>query len=88
MEVLNKACHVCGRQKQQTNHWYVAIVDPAQKATGNSGIGFGPSDAQIDDRHLYIVEDICGQECAHKRLDRWFESQTSNTQPGKESVIA
>ena len=85
MEVLNKACDVCGLQKQQTNHWYFAITDRVGR---NIEFGFFTPASVVHNPERYIVEDICGQQCAHKRLDRWFESQTANPQPGKESVSA
>ena len=88
MEVLTKACDVCGRQKQVANHWFIAVIDPAQKATGNVGIAFGPASAVIDNPQLFVVEDICGQQCAHKRLDRWFESQTVTSNQGVDLPIA
>jgi hypothetical protein len=72
-------CDICSRAKQETNHWFIAVTDLAAKATGNTGIAFGTSDAEIDTRQLHLIEDICGQECLHKRLARWIEAQAANS---------
>jgi hypothetical protein len=68
MDVATKACNVCDRIKQDTNHWVVAIVRP-----GYEGIIFVPAEAAQDPRvEGYEYEDLCGQNCAHKRLSQWF----------------
>ena len=77
-------CDVCTRQKQETNHWLVAIVRPFYE-----GIIFEPADA-VEDPHRddVIYEDICGQECAHKRLSVWLDELNAVFQPVEESVTA
>jgi hypothetical protein len=74
MEQVVLVCDVCGRQKGATNHWYVAVTDPAtHDRPGSEGIAFGPIDAETFDRDTKR-EHICGQECLHKRLAQWLET--------------
>jgi hypothetical protein len=82
MDVQTKKCDVCLRQKQETNHWFVVALD---KTTGvlmfaPAGSGAGKPDGDLQ------FEDICGEECLHKRLSRWLENQTAPTT--QESVTA
>lgn len=76
-------CDVCKRQKQETNHWLVAIV-----RAGYEGILFQPAESCVErDRIDAIYEDICGQECAHKRLSAWLDELNAIfNQPTAESV--
>lgn len=68
-DVATVACNICERQKQEVNHWFVAIVRPEFE-----GILFQPAEATGEPRNpLLTYEDICGQECAHKRLSRWLD---------------
>lgn len=69
MEHPVTTCDICGRAKAETNHWLVAIVKP-----GFEGIIFQPAEATEDPRNPeFVYEDICGQECGHKRLSRWLD---------------
>jgi hypothetical protein len=84
MDVSTVACNVCGRQKQETNHWLVAIV-----RDGFEGILFQPAEACSDPRNPdFKYEDICGQECSHKRLSRWLDTLNSYLTAPVESVAA
>jgi endogenous inhibitor of DNA gyrase (YacG/DUF329 family) len=84
MDVATVACNVCGRQKQRTNHWLVGVVKP-----GFEGILFQPAEACMSPRNPdFNYEDFCGQLCAHKRLDRWFEDLTNVIFPTHESEAA
>jgi hypothetical protein len=77
-------CDVCKRQKQEVNHWLVAIVRPLYE-----GIIFEPADAVEEPRRDNVIyEDICGQECAHKRLSTWLDELNEAFQPAEESVTA
>jgi hypothetical protein len=60
-------CDICGRQKQETNHWLVAITRPEYE-----GILFVPVEASGLRVEGYTHEDICGEDCMHKRLSRWL----------------
>ena len=66
-------CDVCGRQKQETNHWFVAIHDSHDEAMG---ICFGPHDDE-EYSPSSVVEHICGQACAHTRLSQFLDSLTA-----------
>ncbi len=86
MDVNTVACDVCGRMKQETNHWFLAIAPVDTSDPRNNGIAFGTSEAVIQDSTGLILEHICGQECLHKRLSRWFDDLNSLT--AQESVTA
>jgi hypothetical protein len=85
MESVQITCDVCGRVKQETNHWFKAVVDPVHP--NPAGIAFGTSAAEVGDSDLKI-EHICGQECLHKRLSRWIEGTIASTSTTQESVNA
>ncbi len=69
MDVNSKACDICGRQKQEVNHWLVAVVRPEHE-----GIMFVPAEAAQDPRaEGYRYEDLCGQMCAQTRLSQWLD---------------
>lgn len=78
-DVISKACNVCGRMKQETNHWLVAIVRPDFE-----GILFLPADAAQDPRvEGYEYEDLCGQACAHTRFSQWLDALSNVDYPTK-----
>ena len=84
MDVNTKQCNICGRHKQQTTHWIVAMVKP-----GIEGIIFQPAEACSSPRNPeFTYEDFCGQLCAHKRLDRWFEDLSNVIFPTHEIEAA
>jgi hypothetical protein len=58
--------------KKLTNDWLVCVTRP----TGAEGIAFGPSDSVVNDPEAK-VEDICGQECAHKRFSIWLTNHSA-----------
>jgi hypothetical protein len=64
-------CDVCGREKQETNHWFLCFTRP-----GARGITFGRSDDRdlVPQKKSLITEDICGESCAHKRLSQFLSS--------------
>ena len=71
-------CDVCGRQKQETNHWLVAITDPGFA----SGIVFVAADSLAERESRYAYDDLCGEGCALKRLSRWLsELKAANSTP-------
>jgi hypothetical protein len=58
-------CDVCGRGKGEANHWLVA-TSPVGRP---DHVGFVPSeDRGATEAQGLIVEDICGADCAHRRL--------------------
>lgn len=82
MKGMQTRCNTCGRVKQETNHWFVTVVDP----NCPEGIAFGVSGALPESGDGLIVEDQCGHACLHKRLSQWLESQTSTAAAPAESV--
>jgi hypothetical protein len=73
-------CDICKRQKQETNHWLVAITTP-----GFEGILFVPADAACKPLPGgYVSKDLCGQECAHKELSAWLDDFKNIDFPTKE----
>jgi hypothetical protein len=67
-DVATKACNVCGRLKQEANHWLVAVdcYDTLQ---------FWPATRPTEPPLGQTTEDICGADCAHKRLSQWLTQQ-------------
>lgn len=62
-------CDVCTTQKQETNHWLVALV-------GNDDLLFMPASNQSRGYFDGLRrEDICGADCAHTRLSQWLTQQ-------------
>lgn len=69
-------CDVCGRAKVETNDWLIAVSAPDAPRS----IAFGPARLRSEISELETTtEDICGADCAHKRLSRAL-----NTQPEAE----
>lgn len=62
-------CKQCGTEKQSTNHWFLIRItsDGYQIYNWQWGI----QNDRIDDPTFEIV---CGQRCAHKELDKFFET--------------
>ena len=84
MQGTRITCDICGADKKQTNHWFVAF-----ESVYLTGLMFVPAeDSRSAPDPAYIREDICGQECLHKRLSRWLESQTATAAAPAESVTA
>jgi hypothetical protein len=77
-------CDICKRPKELTNHWQVAITKP-----GLEGVLFLPAEAVESPRHAdFVYEDICGQECCHKRLSRWLDDLNAPSTVSNESEAA
>lgn len=64
-------CDICGALKGETNHWFIAY-----EVNGIVGIMFIPADKVTSRRDLSHakIDDICGQECAHKRLSQFLDT--------------
>lgn len=68
-DIATKACNVCGRLKQEFNHWLV--LTPSRHC-----ITFIPASMPVESVfESDVVEDICGADCAHKRLSQWLTQQ-------------
>jgi hypothetical protein len=70
-------CDVCGRPKLETNHWLVAIT-----RVGMEGILVQPSEVSVSPRNPdFLYEDLCGDECVHKRISRWMDARIQPSTP-------
>lgn len=69
MTPTTTSCAVCGRVKQETNHWFKAHSDGDVLAIVMTG-----SMVQSEPFHTL---DICGETCTHTLLSRWMEKQRS-----------
>jgi hypothetical protein len=63
-------CDYCGKQKGETNHWWLALADLAGECSVFQLTPWSESVANTQKR-----EDICGQECATKAMAKWMEAQ-------------
>src|SRR5579863_4638094 len=63
------SCDICGAEKRQTNHWFVACAHAGElRISGWSAGGRMKAGA----KHL------CGQTCLHKLLDEFIAGTVSN----------
>ncbi len=66
------SCDICGAEKKQTNHWFVAYAHAGEmrvsgwKANGRMHAG---------------AKHLCGQTCLHKLLDEFIAGTVSNRAP-------
>ena len=68
-DLLTTSCDVCGEIKKETNDWLRAVV------TGN-GLMFVPTaEPKTSKFDKVSSEDICGADCAQKRLSQWLTQQ-------------
>jgi hypothetical protein len=73
MEAPTVVCDICGRQKAEVNHWLVAITRPSFE-----GILIQPVEATETPRNpVFTYEDLCGQQCCHKRISRYLDDLNS-----------
>jgi hypothetical protein len=82
MDVSTVACNICGQQKQEANHWFVAIHHPEMQ-----GVLYLPADSvELPRRPVYVYEDICGQACSLKHHERWLDSLKAAATTAPESI--
>jgi len=69
------SCDICGEEKEQTNHWFVAYDEGGEFRVS----GLTPSNSlDLAAKHL------CGESCVHKLLDEFLIStEAGHTQPAK-----
>jgi len=60
------SCDVCGAEKRAENRWYLLSADDTFRVEP-----WGDSTAPLSGH-----EHICGQECLHKRLSQWLETNS------------
>lgn len=65
------SCDICGTDKQQTNHWFVAYDQHGELRI---------SDWTSQSRLRAGVKHLCGQTCLHKLVDE-FIARTISTRP-------
>ena len=71
-------CDVCGKERQQTNHWWTALVSSA---------GWWTIKHYDDNDNYSGLKHLCGQACVHTMVDAWMSSgaQAAQTVPAIES---
>ncbi len=66
------SCDICGSEKQQTNHWFVAYEHNGElRLTGWAS----PKTHRANMKHL------CGQKCVHRLLDEFMASHPAVSAP-------
>lgn len=63
-------CNVCGKQKREVNHWWVAYE--------SQGVGFMLSPWNENLARNDIVQSLCGQECVIKAVSEWMQKPCTN----------
>lgn len=63
-------CDQCGKQKETSNHWWIAIIS-------NSKIAFFPwiTGFAVDSKATHL----CGEGCAAKLMSQWMETTSKAT---------
>jgi hypothetical protein len=73
------SCDICGSEKRQTNHWFVAY-----EQAGELRVSGWTSRHRLraDSKHL------CGQTCLHKLMDEFMaKSIASRARPSEEEIV-
>lgn len=68
MLVLKFSCDVCGAEKKETNHWWMAWA-------GTGGFYIAPLEPV---EHTEQVKAVCGRTCATKLLERFMATGSLN----------
>jgi hypothetical protein len=83
MEQRVYKCDVCGRERQQSNHWFVVRFGDAFHVYHWDFFGEGREDDSIPHKH------ICGQECLQRILQPFLDLRsTIPTEPASASASA
>ncbi|HEX3156764.1 MAG TPA: hypothetical protein VHV32_19200 [Candidatus Angelobacter sp.] len=61
------SCDTCGKLKQTTNHWFLAVWDGAAITVRHW------TSVQESNRHGF--KHYCGQECVIKAVNEWMQSE-------------
>ncbi len=72
-------CDICKTTKEESNGWTVAMESVK---SGSAQLTFAESREMFRDAMGELpgnisFADLCGQECAHTQLSRWFESHST-----------
>ncbi len=75
------SCDICGEEKEQTNHWFVAYDEGGEFRVS----GLTPSNS-LD----LVAKHLCGESCVHKLLEEFLIStKASHTHPaGAAKVVS
>lgn len=73
------SCDVCGAEKRQTNHWFVAYTQGGElRVTGWSA----------NRRMRAGLKHLCGQTCVHKLVDEFIAgTMASRAQAASDAVV-
>ena len=63
------SCDICGSEKQQTNHWFVAYESAGELRLA---AWHGPKSKRA------VVKHLCGQKCVHRLLDEFMAKETAS----------
>jgi hypothetical protein len=63
------SCDICGAEKKQTNHWFVAHAHAGELRV---------SGWKVNGRMRAGAKHLCGQTCLHKLLDEFIAGAVSN----------
>ena len=71
-------CDACGKEKQQSNHWYgmIANFDAAHDDWKMYAIAVCPADtvSAVTDKDWRQIADVCGQACAIDCVSRFLST--------------
>ena len=65
-------CNVCGKAKEDSNHWWLLFPSNTPDAPGSGFILDRWDDVYADRKD---VENICSESCASKALSKWMGEQ-------------
>lgn len=72
-------CDICGEEKEQTNHWFVAY---------DQGGEFRVSGLTSSNSQDAAAKHLCGESCVHKLLDEFLIStEARHTQPTSPTLV-
>jgi hypothetical protein len=76
-------CDECGKQKQESNHWWIlAQAAPAPFPPCFSLLPMNP----IETAELGISEHLCSESCAIKALSKWMSKVQEKPQRAETPV--
>ena len=73
------SCDICGAEKKQTNHWFVAYTHAGELRVSGWGV---QGKIRAGSKHL------CGQTCLHKLVDEFIAGGAKAQAPTMEAVTA
>lgn len=61
-------CDVCGKQKQQTNHWFIVWIYPRAVSVEWSPDPISITGSPMEDTDAVDRLDVCGESCVVKKV--------------------